>query len=333
MEDPTFIPRSARVKFELKVSKLTEKSTELQPLRDACTALITDTQAQLKAKIVAVTKLEINCLASELLKDLATAFYVATHASIIASESSTLAPHKMVVTLMQRYSETLLKQIGCSAYAFSAVYRQVHGIADLPAPYAETAQEVYNLVDNNQNNPQNVVPRPRPPSNEDAFASNLKRTLESLFVTSFDIYIKQSKQNAVELALQKLSTEHFATRATENAAMEVDMEPPATRAQLQGLIDDTVSRKTAKLLQEIKTLRASANSTKNSNRGQTKQSGASAKKKSPGGGRKAAARASVTTAGTPSQSNRKSNPKSTGKKRGTRNKKQTANRQSTGRSS
>jgi hypothetical protein len=102
MDDLSIIPRSARVKFELKVSKLMEQSNELQPLQDACTAVITETQAQLKAKIEAVTKLEINCLASDILKDLATAFYVATHASIITSESSTLALHKMVVTLMKR---------------------------------------------------------------------------------------------------------------------------------------------------------------------------------------------------------------------------------------
>jgi hypothetical protein len=279
----------------------------------------------LKAKIVAVTILELQCLASEILKDLATAFFVATQASIIASESTTLAPHIMISTLMRRYSEPLLKQIGCNKFAFTAVYRNVHGLAAMPAPYAKTTQEVYNLVDHN-------MPRPRAPSDEDTFASTLKRTLESLFVTSLDIYIKQSKQNAIELALKKLSTEHFATRSTENAAMEVDMEPPATRVALQGLIDATVSRKTANLVNEIKALRA-ARPTKHSKRGQIKQTGALTKKKSQGGGQQAAGRATASNAGTSTTSNQKSSPKSTGKKRGNQNRKKTANRQSTGRSS
>jgi hypothetical protein len=325
MEDPTFIPRSARVKFELKVSKLTEQSTELQPLRDACSALITETQTQLKAKIVAVTTLELTCLASEILKDLATAFFVATQATIIASESTTLAPHKMVSTLMRRYSESLLKQIGCNEFAFTTVYKNVHGLATMPAPYAETVQEVYNLVDHN-------MPRPRTPSDEDTFASTLKRTLESLFIASLDIYVKQSKQNAIELALKKLSTEHFASRSTENAAMEVDMEPPATRVALQGLIDATVSRKTAHLVNEIKALKA-ANPSKNPKRGPSKPTGALTKKKSQGGGQPAAGRANASSVGTPPKSNRKSSPKSNGKKRGNQNRKKTANRQSTGRSS
>jgi hypothetical protein len=64
--------------------------------------------------------------------------------------------------------------MGCNAFTFTAVYWQVHSIAELPAAYTATAQEVYNLVDNNQNNTQNVVPCPRPLPNEDAFASNLK---------------------------------------------------------------------------------------------------------------------------------------------------------------
>jgi len=64
---------------------------------------------------------------------------------------------------------------------------------------------------------------------EDTIASNLKRTLKSVFISAWGLYLSRSKANAVDAALKKLSTEHFDSKATESAAMEIDMEPPATR--------------------------------------------------------------------------------------------------------
>jgi hypothetical protein len=67
--------------------------------------------------------------------------------------------------------------------------------------------------------------------------------------------------------------------------MEIDMEPPASRQHLDGLIRASVSKQTKKLQNEIQNLKAGLakqTAAKNTVRGSATASSASQKKKSPG---------------------------------------------------
>jgi hypothetical protein len=60
----------------------------------------------------------------------------------------------------------------------------------------------------------------------------------------------------IDLALHKLSIEHFDSKATKAAIMEIDMEPLASRQQLDGIIRASVLKQTKKLQNKIQTLKA-----------------------------------------------------------------------------
>lgn len=343
--DADFIPRSARVNFVLNLSKTAEQDAEFPALRDECLRIVEETQNSLKKQIIAATNIEIKILKLELQKDLAGAIHMAVKAFLLADEKATsIPPEKMGSTLLDRYHETLLSHAHCLLADFRPIYCTENGITDLPAPYAvadtNARRRATQATQDNSDSLfpgllANPPPADAPPVRnvtEDNLASNLKRTLESVFITTWAIYLGHSKANAVDAALKKLSIEHFDSKATESAAMEIDMEPPATRLQLDSLIQDSVSKQTKKLQRELTTIRAELTKTqskpsKKERRGSSPS--ASNKKKSPSpNARKAAAAANASTADSTSNKGRKSKPKSSGKKPGNKKKKNTSPRRS-----
>jgi hypothetical protein len=346
--DAEFIPRSARVNFVLNLSKTAEQDAEFPALRDECQRIVEETQQNLKKQIIAATHLEIKLLKQDVQKDLAAAIHISVKAFLLASRNTTIPPEKMGSTILDRYHEILLSHCYCDLATFRPVYCAENGLASLPAPFRaeDNARRAAALApppyDNDSLFPHRIathVPAtaaPLPPARnipEDNIASNLKRTLESVFISSWDLYQRKSEANDVDAALKKLSTETFDSKATESAAMEIDMEPPATRLQLDSLIQDSITKQTNKLQQELKTLRAELTKTqsqptkpsKNVRRGSSPS--ASNKKKS--NARPAAAADKDTAAASTGNKGRKSKPQSTGKKPGNKKKKNSQSKRST----
>jgi hypothetical protein len=350
--DANFIPRSARVNFILNVSKPAEQDAEFPALRDECTRIVEETQKSLKKQIIAATSIEIKILKQDVQKDLASAIHIAVKAFLLAEGNSTIPPEKMGSTLLDRYHEILLVHCYCDLATFRPVYCAENGLTDLPTPFrvgditrrAAARAPLHTQPDNDSLFPGLIAApviapaAPPPPLRtplEDTIASNLKRTLESVFISSWGLYLRKSQANAVDAALKKLSTETFDSKATESAAMEIDMEPPATRLQLDSLIQDSVTKQTNKLQKELKTLRAELTKTqsqpkkpsKNVRRGSSPS--ASNKKKSNPNARKAAAADKDTSAASTGNKGRRSKPQSSGKKPGSRKKKTTPSKRST----
>jgi hypothetical protein len=336
--DAEFIPRSARVNFVLNLSKTAEQDTEFPALRDECLRIVEETQKSLKNQIIAATNIEIKILKLELQKDLAGAIHLATKAFLLADEKATsIPPEKMGSTLLDRYHETLLSHAHCVLADFRPIYCTENGITDLPAPYRVADTRRRATQDNSDSLFPGLLATPAEAptgstATEDSLASNLKRTLESVFITTWAIYLGHSKANAVAAALKKLSIEHFDSKATESAAMEIDMEPPATRLQLDSLIQDSVSKQTKKMQRELTTIRAELTKTKskpskNYQRGSS-PSASNKKKSSTPTARKAAVAANASTTDSTSNKGRKSKQASSGKKPGNRQKKKTSSRRS-----
>ena len=341
--DSSFVPRSARIDFSLSVTKKAEQDAEFPALRDECTRIITETQQRLKNQIVLATNLEIKLLQVDTRELLATSLQVTTKAFLIADgHSPAIQPERMVNTLLDRYHETLLQHLGCSLADFRRIYCTLHSLASLPAPYPQSQPApAAEAIDHSDSLFQHLIPQARAPTaprtTEDTVASSLKRTLESIFITSWSLYLRQSETNTIDLALKKLSIEHFDSKATEAAVMEIDMEPPASRQQLDGLIRASVSKQTTKLQNEIQTLKAGLAKVKlpakNTGRGSTTQSSASRKKKSPGTAPPAAAPANASSNARDRTTTGKSRQRSPGKNKGSRKPRSTNARRSTSASS
>ena len=345
--DATFIPRSARVNFELNLSKTAEQDAEFPALRDECTRIVEETQLSLKTQIIAATRIEIKILKSEVQKDLAVAIHMVVKAFLLAEgNAATIQPARMGSTILDRYYETLLSHCHCALADFRVIYCTENGITDLPAPFrvadiARRAAARAPTTDNSDSLFQDLIAAPAPApadtvptfriTTEDTIASNLKRTLESVFISAWGLYLSKSKANAVDAALKKMSTEHFDSKATESAAMEIDMEPPATRLQLDSLIKDSVTKQTNKLQQELKTLRAELKKT-NSKPSKTARRGsspsASGKKKSTANARKADAANNDIAPASTGNKGKKSKPPSSGNKPGSKKKKKAPSRRS-----
>jgi hypothetical protein len=343
--DPLFIPRSARIDFTLSVSKKAEQDAEFPALRDECTRIINETTQSLKNQIVLATNVEIKILRSDARALLANSLQVITKAFLIADgHSQTIQPERMVNTLLDRYHETLLPpHLSCSLAEFRRIYCDLHSLPSLPDPYpqyhaAPAAAEAIDHSDSlflpvaQQQQIRNAAPRaPALRTTEDTVASTLKRTLESIFNTSWNLYLRQHETNSIDLALNKLSIEHFNSKATEEAVMEIDMEPPASRQHLDGLIRASVSKQTKKLQNEIQNLKAGLakqTAAKNTARGSATQPSASRKKKSPGTAQKAAAPANATSTAKDRKNNRKSTQRPSGKSKNSSRQKQTNTRRS-----
>jgi hypothetical protein len=350
--DDTFIPRSARVNFALNLSKTAEQDAEFPALKDECSRIVEETQKSLKKQIIAATNIEIKILKSDIQKDLAAAIHIAVKAFLLAEENAAIIPpEKMGSTLLDRYHESLLSHCYCDLATFRPIYCTENGIASLPAPFSagDTARRAAARappITQPENDslfnhliaapvPAPVIAPPIRNAVEDTIASNLKRTLESVFISAWGLYLRKSKANAVDAALKKLSTEHFDSKATESAAMEIDMEPPATRLQLDSLIQDSVTKQTNKLQRELKTLRAELNNktqskskpSKNARRGSSPS--ASNKKKSNPSARKADGADNATANASTGNKGRRSKPPSSGKKPGSKKKKKPLSKRST----
>lgn len=299
--DDTVIPRSARVKFDLTTkNKPVETSVEYITLKDETAKLVADFQSNLKAKIVASAKLDIKFLEQASRVELAKALRLATTAFLIADGHSHSATDtdRMVNTILDRHHEELLKTCQpVTLEEFRTIYKETHGLADLPQPRAVVITAAaaaaarpanfdredslalnFDLMGDGHPIAANVIAArtntaPIQLDKTDKEVMKIFRTFHSIFVVPWKSYQDTMDRNDIGLELKKLSTSHFVEQATDDAAMEIDNEASADPTLLRELISKLVLEKTSVLQQKIDRLE------KNKPRGQAR--GASNKKENP----------------------------------------------------
>jgi hypothetical protein len=129
-----------------------------------------------------------------------------------------------------------------------------------------------------------VTPPVNPPQHDAAQqeTNRIFHALEAIFVRPWCIYQDSRSRNERALALKKLSSEAFTEAATKNAQMEIDLEVPADRQQLQSLICKQTDDANKKLAAQVKKLERQLGNlamTKNPPRGQNTTGGASSTKR------------------------------------------------------
>jgi hypothetical protein len=82
----------------------------------------------------------------------------------------------------------------------------------------------------------------------------VKRHIESTFITAWDTYLQRQRDKELSLALKKKTKEVIQTQAIEEADMEIDAELPASRQQLQDLIQREAKKLARSMIQKEATM-------------------------------------------------------------------------------
>jgi hypothetical protein len=248
--DDDYIPVSARVEFRLQAVKEAEELPEFQQLQDQAVAVIKEKQIALKKLVIATIKLEQKVLQEKLNKHFCDSIFMATKLFLTAQGVDTAQSHNTVGLLLEQHWETLLKFTGCNVEAFAALYKATLQVGVQPPVSADA------------HNSQHI--------------GCIKRAIESVFVLSWDRYLRQVHENELSISLKKEMKEQLLWRKTEAATLEIDNELPADREQLRDLIRREAEIMTKKYIS--KAAAAKLDTAKNTKRGRAVK-GASNKKK------------------------------------------------------
>ena len=111
-DDPDLIPRSAKVQFNLKVSKATSKSTEFLALNEETSAIVTEFQKKLRDSIFKATELEVATIRNSLQKHFCMAIKIICDAYIHGSGGDNKTEefsHSTVSAIFNLYHSELLE--------------------------------------------------------------------------------------------------------------------------------------------------------------------------------------------------------------------------------
>ena len=263
-DDPELIPNSARVKFTLNSSKVIEQDAEYARLAGDTATIVTKFQQDLRSKILEVTQLEEKTLLRILSETFCTHLRVAVQACLVCETAlDSDQADKVIATLLSLYGARLLLPIDITVDVFREIYLRKHTLHALPSPFVTELPVPANA-------------RGQPPAQEILqILPKIFRILETIFVIPWTQYLDVVQRNKKDLELKKLNENFFTPKATDDAAMLVDAEPPADPQLLQDLVQSKVSAATTKLTKEIEKLKLTI--AKNTSRDLP---GASLKKKS-----------------------------------------------------
>ena len=300
-DDDEYIPKSARVKFTLKCSKLVEQETEYLTLVADTTTIVDTFKQDLRGKVLAVTKLEAVAFQNQSVNTFASHLRMAVK-TCFACESSTrtVDVDKFVNTLLTVYHDNIVLHLEDASAEFRTVYKRIHTLSELPPPYVTELPS-----STPSDNEQTII---LPPAWLLQQLPRVWRIIDQVFFQPWTVYLDVVTRNDTSLALQRLNEEFFNTKVTDDTALLIDAEPPADPQLLNDIITAKVSAATKKMSIEITALKRNiATQQKNSNRD---PSGASKKKLGKQKGEKKAAE--------------KSNDSTDGKKKTKKKKKSTS---------
>jgi hypothetical protein len=264
-DDEDFIPRSDRIEFSYKMSKKAEEKPEFIALQEETIPLIIQIRKQLKTKVLAATKIELQVLQAEVLTDLAKAIRITTQAFLLQDGIDKQQVDRTVSTLLSRDHVKMLKQIPVTHEEFLSAYKAAAGINAMPVPI-QTAP-VTSQSENSPGTSRHFGRRSGTSvsadmtvdlSTEDQkiieIISKIQRALELTMIIPWTVYMDTRARLEISSSLKKLNTEYFAIEATEGATMDVDDEDAADRQQLQELVRKQSEANTKSLQQDLKKL-------------------------------------------------------------------------------
>ena len=290
-QDEEYIPGSARIDFRLNTTKESEKAQEFELLSTATNNLVLQFRKDLKKQIIQACELDAKTYRHQAAEALANALFKTTKALLLSKGNTTANPHKLVITILDQHHENILNATQQTHDDFKKIYQEKHQLTELPEPFVTVAmrarrtqqQQQQNNEDSlvltghipNQNvrppSPVHNPPPPTLPNADESLAVEIYSILTGIYIEPWNVYVRQQQHNERQLALKKFSTEIFTETATTAAQMEIDEETPATRLQLQQLVDEKTKAATESIRRELRSLNQKIDGSKkqkNSPRGQ-----------------------------------------------------------------
>ena len=259
--DEGIIPRSARLKFELTVSKKVEAHPDFIKLQEALDADVANMRTQLRNRIIECIRLEIKVLQNELDEHLAKSLYTSVNAILLSTNKSptVTSVHRTAAYLLEENSEEILKHTSTALAQFKPKYTLAHSLPSFPNTSSSVSQS------QTQSPYFSTQPTTATPPIEGT--DIIHRTYSSLFISPFDNYLQQQTANEIDLKMKKLLHEELTASATEDAADCVMKETSASKELISELVEKAAAHQNRKLISELNSLKQQLASLKKGQRG------------------------------------------------------------------
>ena len=275
------IPVSARVDFKLSCLNGLEENPDFLVLHSKNAGLVEKFRKDLKADIIACGQLEITFLKKAIATHFAKSLSLVVAMFHIAQRVDQAKTHPTALKMIADHSATLLKHVDDDD--FETTYISVNNVTGL------TAIARLNVNDR---------------------SADIHRAIESVFTSSWDLYLKTSRDQELALDLKVHMKEHVLMDKTEDAVNIVDQELPATREQLHELIQKEIDRANKKRANQT-----AAKAAKNKQRGPNKPGASERNQKKSGKSKNQSDKAAASAKGGRQGNDKKSRGRSRDKSR------------------
>ena len=295
-DNEDFIPRSARIQFDLKGSKRAIELPEYKQLAEDTSTLVADFTKNLKKQIIKAAAIEIKAAETELRYHLSICLRIITSAFLI-NTNDTSNVDATVYKLASRFIDHISVNCKMNLATFVKIYKEVHTIETFPPTAPTTAAATEAMVEDNNRNDNTISPFFRTQRQSNATATTptttttapdttaepdditkLKNIIEKVFVTSWLMFTQQQQKNKVTLELKKLATAYFTEKKTAEAVLPVDSEPAADKNELRALVRLETISETKNLSKQLEVLQKELSLLKAKNIQQRGRGGASSNK-------------------------------------------------------
>ena len=253
-----FIPRSARILFELHMTEAATATTEFQTLQTTTNEKVNEFRLFLKQQIIAATKIEAKIIHQQIQDDFITSLRHIVTAFLTANSIPTTTESIKTIIRTIISDQDIFKHSGLTTESFILRASQMMDDTTTTTPSPMDHSDSLVMQGHTPYQPRPITREALPPSNLStelhAVAQTTKQAFKSVFVTAWDQYIDQIKKNKINHELSKLHVAVFDEPATQKAADIVSNEPSADPKTLKNIIVAQTKAETKKLLQEIKKL-------------------------------------------------------------------------------
>jgi hypothetical protein len=262
--DEEYIPNSARLNFELRVSSDAVIDPDFVSLQDDTNALLQQIRLDLKQKVIQAADIDLKVFKTQAANSMASGLYIMAKTLLVVSDTPDLNPHKFVNTLLDRNHKSLLLHLDEDLDSFRNLYKTKNAIAVLPNPFlqiladtrrATTAIAAAAPVANTQFLTQPPAPahQAHPPADQlhENKVVNMFRIANAICVQAWKSFLDATLAQERRLALKKINQDLLTTAATKDAQMDIDGQPTLDSHTINDLINKKTSQQNKPMKADI----------------------------------------------------------------------------------
>ena len=253
-----FIPRSARISFELHMTADAAATQEFQTLQTNTNNKVTEFRLFLKNQIIEATKIETKILTQQIqdnfitsLRHVITVFLTANSIAPTSDAIKTITKAVIEDTSIFTHSE-----LTHDSFLLRASQINNEPLENNPTPMDHSDSLVIQGYTPYQIGPatQEAIQPPNLSPNLTAVAQTTKQAFKSIFVMAWDQYLEQTKKNKVNHELSKLQVSVLDDPATQRAASIVANEASVDAKTLKNIVVAHTKAETKHLTNQLKQL-------------------------------------------------------------------------------